>query len=111
MSGNEYQKLAMRTSNPSLTNSEHLINGALGITGEAGEVSDIVKKRFMQGHSLDKEHLAKECGDVLWYVAETLTAIGYDMETAMQMNIDKLRKRYPVAFDAELSQHRAEGDV
>ena len=111
MTGNEYQTLAMRTSNAALTTSEHIINGALGLAGESGEVADLVKKRFMQGHSLDREHLAKELGDICWYIAETATAIGYDLDTIMQMNIDKLRKRYPVTFDAERSQHRAEGDV
>jgi NTP pyrophosphatase (non-canonical NTP hydrolase) len=89
----------------------HLINGALGLTGEAGEVADIIKKHTMQGHDLDCEHIAKELGDVLWYVAETATAIGYDLETIMQMNIDKLMKRYPEGFSSERSQDREEGDV
>ena len=111
MSGNEYQRLAMRTSNSALTTTEHLINGALGLAGEAGEVADLVKKRFMQGHSLDREHLAKELGDVCWYIAETATALGYSMEAIMEPNIEKLRKRYPSTFDAQRSQHRAEGDV
>lgn len=111
MTINEYQKLAMRTSNPALTTSEHIINGALGLAGESGEVADLIKKRFMQGHSLDQKHLAKELGDICWYIAETATALGYSLETIMQMNIDKLRDRYPVTFDTELSQHRKTGDV
>ena len=111
MTISEYQRLAMRTSNPALTGTEHLINGALGLSGEAGEVADLVKKRFMQGHSLNTEHLAKELGDVCWYIAETATSIGYDLETIMEMNIEKLRKRYPSTFDAERSRNRAEGDV
>lgn len=108
---NEYQKLAMRTSNKELSPDYHLINGALGLCGESGEIADLVKKNWMQGHVLDLEHLAKECGDCLWYIAETATAIGYDLETIMQMNIDKLKKRYPEGFSTERSQHRAEGDV
>lgn len=108
---NEYQKLAMRTSNPNLASDGHLMNGALGLAGEAGEVADIVKKHKFQGHALDAEHIAKECGDCLWYIAETATAIGYDLETIMQMNIDKLNARYPDGFSAERSQNRAEGDV
>lgn len=111
MTGNEYQSLAMRTSNKSLSPEQHLINGALGLSGEAGEVSDLVKKIFMQGHPLDREHIAKECSDVLWYVAETATAIGYDLDNIMQMNIDKLRARYPDGFDAERSMHREKGDI
>ena len=111
MTGNEYQKLAMRTSNSEVSEIAHLVNGALGLTGEAGEVADIVKKHAMQGHALNTEHIAKECGDCLWYIAETATAIGYDLDTIMEMNIEKLKKRYPDGFSAERSQNRAEGDV
>ncbi len=108
---NKYQELAMRTSNPKLTDGEHLINGALGLTGEAGEVADLVKKAYMQGHAIDRERIAKELGDVCWYVAETATAIGYDLETIMQLNIDKLRRRYPDGFDADRSVRRADYGV
>ena len=107
---NEYQLLAMRTSG-NLSQADHLLNGALGLTGESGEVADLVKKCFMQGHDLDLVHVAKELGDICWYIAETATAIGYDLETIMQMNIDKLKKRYPEGFDSERSQHREKGDI
>ena len=111
MSINGYQILAMRTSNKKASESEHLLNGALGLAGESGEVCDIIKKAFMQGHPLDYDHIAKELGDVCWYIAETATAIGYDLETIFAMNIDKLMKRYPQGFSSERSQHRREGDV
>ena len=111
MTINEYQKLAMRTSNQELRPVEHLINGALGLAGEAGEVADLVKKTCFQGHKLDPEHIAKECSDVCWYLAETATAIGWPLEDIFALNIDKLRKRYPDGFSAERSQNRAEGDV
>ena len=111
MTGNEYQLLATRTSNKELSAKEHIINGALGLTGEAGEVADLVKKCYMQGHDLDREHIAKELSDCLWYISETATAIGYDLDTIMQMNIDKLIKRYPDGFSSERSQHRAKGDI
>lgn len=108
---NEYQKLAMRTSSKSLSKDMHLMNGALGLSGESGEVADIVKKWWMQGHDLDQEHIAKELGDICWYIAETATALGYDLETIMQMNIDKLMKRYPEGFSSERSQNRETGDI
>ena len=111
MTINEYQKLAMRTSNKELCRDYHLFNGVLGLCGESGEIADLIKKNTMQGHPISMEHLAKELGDVCWYVAETATALGYDLETIMQMNIDKLKERYPDGFDTERSQHRAEGDV
>lgn len=111
MTPNEYQSAAMRTSSKKITIVEHIVNGALGLAGESGEVADIVKKAMFQGHAIDKEHIAKELGDVLWYVAETATAIGYDLETIMQMNIDKLMKRYPDGFSADRSQNREDGDL
>lgn len=103
---NEYQKLAMTTLNPKLDDKEILINGVMGLCGESGEAIDIVKKHLAQGHELDKEHLAKELGDIAWYLAETATAIGYDLEDIFQMNIDKLKKRYPNGFTTNDSINR-----
>jgi NTP pyrophosphatase (non-canonical NTP hydrolase) len=111
MTPTEYQIAAMRTSSKTILPSEHLMNGALGLSGEAGEVADIVKKATFQGHTINREHIAKELGDVCWYIAETATAIGYDLETIMQMNIDKLMKRYPDGFSADRSQNREDGDL
>lgn len=108
---NEYQAAAMRTSNKDLSPDYHLLNGALGLCGESGEVADMVKKNFMQGHDLDIDHLAKELGDCLWYIAETATAIGIDMETIMKMNIEKLKARYPDGFSSDRSQNRKDGDI
>ncbi len=108
MTINEYQKLAMTTLNPELSEKDVLINGVMGLCGESGEVIDIVKKHLAQGHELDKEKIAKELGDVAWYVAETATAIGYSLEDIFQMNIDKLKKRYPEGFSTEKSVHREE---
>lgn len=78
---------------------------------ELKECVDMVKKYRFQGHELDKAHLAKELGDVAWYLAVTAHAIGYDLETVLQMNVDKLRNRYPNGFEKERSLHRQEGDV
>ena len=68
MTGNEYQKLAARTMNPALRGRDVLINGVMGLCGEAGEAIDIVKKHLAQGHELDREGLIKELGDVAWYL-------------------------------------------
>lgn len=74
-------------------------------------MADIVKKATFQGHTINREYIAKELGDVCWYIAETAMAIGYDLETIMQMNIDKLMKRYPDGFSADRSQNREDGDL
>jgi NTP pyrophosphatase (non-canonical NTP hydrolase) len=81
------------------------------LAGESGEVADLVKKHFFQGHPLDEEHLAKELGDIAWYLAETAYAIGYSLDTILRMNVEKLRNRYPDGFDISKSINRKEGDV
>ena len=112
MTINEYQIEAMRTANGmDYENHGMLINAALGLCGESGEVADIVKKSTFQGHELDVVHVAKELGDVAWYLAVGARAIGYDLETIMQMNVEKLRARYPDGFDTDKSQHRKAGDI
>ena len=112
MNANEYQALAMRTRNKTLSTRDHILNGVLGLCGEAGEAADIVKKAFMQGHHFDREHIMKELGDCLWYIAETAAALGVDMDTIAQQNIEKLEKRYPDGhFDVKRSMHRESGDI
>lgn len=111
MTINEYQKEALRTESGISKEYPRLLNGLMGLNGEAGECIDILKKHLYQGHELDKEHIAKELGDVAWYLAVSADAIGYDLETILQMNVDKLTARYPEGFDSELSIHRAKGDI
>ena len=106
MTINEYQKLAMTTLNPALSEKDVLINGVMGLCGESGEAIDIVKKWLAQGHELDKEKLAKELGDICWYLAETATALDLSLEDIMAANIEKLRKRYPEELDTERSVNR-----
>ena len=112
MTINEYQKAALRTaSNTEIACRDNLmINGVMGLNGEAGECIDLVKKFMFQGHELSTEKHAKELGDVAWYLAVTAHAIGYDLETVLQMNVDKLRARYPDGFDVDHSLHRKPGD-
>lgn len=108
MTINEYQKLAMTTLNPELTKKEVLINSVMGLCGESGEAIDIVKKWMAQGHEFDREHFAKELGDIAWYLAEAATAIDMPLEDIFQANIDKLKQRYPEGFETEKSLHRLE---
>ena len=76
MNINDYQAMAMTTLNPELSRKEVLINSVMGLCGESGEAIDIVKKWLAQGHALDKEHLAKELGDIAWYLAEAAHRAG-----------------------------------
>lgn len=107
---NEYQHEALRTAN-GINGKDLLVNGVMGLCGESGECLDLMKKHLFQGHELDGEHMAKELGDVAWYLAVSAYALGYDLESVLQMNVDKLRKRYPDGFSSDRSQHREEGDV
>lgn len=107
----EYENAAMRTANPCLTTRALLEDGLMGLNGEAGECIDILKKHLFQGHSLDKEHMAKELGDVAWYLAVSCHAIGYSLEEVLQMNVEKLSKRYPNGFEEKRSLNRKAGDI
>ena len=106
MNVNEYQRLAMTTLNPELSKRDVLINSVMGLCGESGEAIDIVKKWMAQGHDLDKAHLAKELGDIAWYLAEAAYALDTDLDTVFEGNIAKLKARYPAGFDTERSIHR-----
>ena len=112
MTTNEYQTAALRTAQTDkLTANELLLNAALGLCGESGEVADLVKKHRFQGHDLDIDHVAKELGDVAWYLTVGAYAIGYDLETILRMNVDKLKARYPDGFSTDRSLHRDKNDV
>ena len=108
MTINEYQKLAMTTLNSALSKTDVLLNGVMGLCGEAGEAIDIVKKHLHQGHELDKDKLTKELGDIAWYLAETATALDVSLEDVLAGNIEKLRSRYPEGFSTERSVNRNE---
>ncbi len=111
MTANEYQKKAMTTLNPALSRRDVLINSVMGLCGESGEAIDIVKKWLAQGHELDKAHLAKELGDVAWYLAEAATALNMDLDDILQQNLDKLTARYPEGFDTQRSRVRLSDDL
>ena len=108
MTINEYQQLAMRTLNPALDKKDVLINSVMGLCGESGEAIDIVKKWLAQGHDLNKEKLARELGDIAWYLAEAATALELPLEDILAANIEKLHKRFPAGFSSEASIVRAD---
>lgn len=101
-----YQMLALRTEAKSRSDSDRLTESLMGLSGEAGEAIDILKKHKFQGHDLDKEALALELGDIAWYLAEASSALGYSLNEILKMNIMKLHKRYPNGFEPEKSINR-----
>jgi len=104
---NEYQELAARTINSSLTREETLRHALFEMCGELGEIHSIYQKVY-QGHKIMVEDLKQEVGDLLWGIAEFCTVNGFRMEDIARLNIEKLKKRYPEGFDPDRSLHRIE---
>ncbi len=108
MTLDEYQQLAARTLGRDRTHEQQLANAALGLTGESGEVAEVIKKHLFHATPLDQDALAKELGDCLWYIGAFATVLGLSLDEIAQRNVDKLRKRYPEGFDTERSRNRTE---
>ncbi len=106
MTAQEYLAQVLRTYAGSSDQKEKLTLSALGLTGEAGEVADHIKKALFQGHSIDSLHLLEELGDILWYTALAAHAIDFNLNDVMEYNVQKLHKRYPNGFDPEQSINR-----
>ena len=102
-----YQELAERTINKNLTTDEQINHALFGMSGEVGEILSIYQKQY-QGHEIDEEELKKEVGDLIWFVAEYCTVMGWEMDEILYKNINKLKRRYPDGFEAERSVNREE---
>ena len=78
------------------------------IMGMATEVSEISEQLLaaLEGKPVNRNNLAEEAGDILWYMAMLLRYLGTDFPTVMAMNIEKLKARYPDKFDADLAINR-----
>lgn len=113
MTFNEYQKDILRTADKvTLASKDNmLIHGIVGANGEAGELADLLKKHIFQGHSFDREHYIKECGDALYYLALIAEALDITLEEVAKINCKKRLKRYPDGFSIESSLHRKAGDI
>ena len=133
MQGNEYQALAMRTNDKKSTDrllnkindlkiGNHcgdtpeielggVLNAALGLSGEVGERNDMLKKLIFHEKQLDVDHLKREISDVCWYLALMCDSFEFNLDEIMQINIDKLKARYPEGFDTYRANHRQAGDI
>lgn len=102
---NIYQGQAARTASKEQGPMRLAVSG-LGITGEAGEVADLLKKMLGHGHPPDIHKITKELGDVLWYISDIATTLGISLSEVARVNIEKLRERYPEGFSEEASRNR-----
>jgi len=106
MNVNDYQEFVVSKMNMQLNEKLEIASLALGCAGEAGEISDHVKKYISHGHELNKEYLIKELGDVLWYIAALSNHLDVKMSDVISQNIEKLNARYPNGFSEEASKNR-----
>jgi NTP pyrophosphatase (non-canonical NTP hydrolase) len=92
-----------------------LMTAAFGISAEAGEFTEVIKKIFLQGKPYNEDnvfHLKRELGDICWYIAQACMALDTTFEDVLQMNYEKLSARYPEGtFDVFYSENRVEGDL
>ena len=96
-------------------NLSQLLTAALGLTAESGEFTEIVKKIILQGKPYNEDnvfHMKRELGDICWYIAQACMALDTSFDEIIEMNVDKLKKRYPGGeFNVHQSENRKEGDL
>lgn len=108
MTFNRYQRLASRTAKSTETDRNLMANFALGLSGEAGETADLIKKYRFHDHPLNLGHLSEELGDVIWYASQLANLANIDFNEIAEHNISKLTKRYPKGFNSEDSLKRVD---
>ena len=96
-------------------NLSQLLTTALGLTAESGEFTEIVKKIILQGKPYNEDnvfHMKRELGDICWYIAQACMALDTTFDEIIEMNVDKLKKRYPGGeFNVHQSENRKAGDL
>ena len=96
-------------------NLSQLLTAALGLGAESGEFTEVVKKIILQGKPYNEDnvfHMKRELGDICWYIAQACMALDTTFDEIIEMNVDKLKKRYPGGvFNVHQSENRKEGDL
>lgn len=101
----EYEAEAAVTANPRLAERDRLLDSAVGLAEESGEILSLVRKHAFQSRALDRDRISEELGDALWCLAMTARHAGTSLESVAQANVAKLRARYPEGY-----QNRAPGE-
>ena len=113
----DYVALAQRLNQLEAENADvcKLLTAALGLTAESGEFTEVVKKIVFQGKPYNEDnvfHMKRELGDICWYLAQACMALDTTFDEIIEMNVEKLEKRYPGgSFDVHKSENRQEGDL
>ena len=96
-------------------NLSQLLTAALGLGAESGEFTEVVKKIILQGKPYNEDnvfHMKRELGDICWYIAQACMALDTTFDEIIEMNVDKLKKRYPGGeFNVHQSENRKAGDL
>ena len=104
MTLNEYQVAALVTMKKYGDPKDQIVNAALGLAGESGEVAEWIKHYFVHDGETEKwnrDKLIKELGDIMWYIAEMCDAFDLTLEQVCTRNIEKLRARHGTSFSGE----------
>ena len=104
MTLDDYQRAALRTVNPALTTEERVLDAAMGLAEEAGEVLGLVRKRIFQQRDPGRDRLVEELGDTLWCLAVAADALGLSLGEIAATNMRKLERRHPTGFDTSDSR-------
>ena len=126
LTGDEYIKLANRTSDPDINNKifdwmreciandiepGHLMYGCLGLSGEVGEFVDLIKKSIFHKTPFNEVHAKRELGDICWYIQEICNAFGWSLNEIFEMNLEKTNNRYPNGFNVDDANNRNGEDI
>lgn len=91
----EYTSISSRVEEPYIID---LLHSSMGLATESGEFLDVLKKHIFYGKTIDEVNLKEELGDLMWYMAIAMNALGTNFEDEARRNIEKLRARYPEKF-------------
>jgi MazG nucleotide pyrophosphohydrolase domain. len=111
---NSVKEVIEKIQNESEIDVPRILTAALGLSSEAGEFTEIVKKIFLQGKPADKDnvfHMKRELGDIMWYWVTACMALNLDPTEVILENQKKLEARYGEKFIVDQSEVRAKGDL
>jgi NTP pyrophosphatase (non-canonical NTP hydrolase) len=115
MNSQEYIKNALKTESTNFSDIEkrlsddslkRLLHAGMGLSTEAGEFLDALKKHIFYGKELDRVNLFEEVGDLFWYCAIVASELDVDFEKLMDANIKKLKSRYGEKFSEKSAEER-----
>ncbi|HEV8448425.1 MAG TPA: nucleoside triphosphate pyrophosphohydrolase family protein [Gemmatimonadaceae bacterium] len=98
MNLDDYQRAALRTINPDLSDRDRLLDASAGLAEESAELLGLIRKRIFQRREVDEARLVEELGDTLWCLAVAAHALGISLSDVAAANLSKLADRHPGGF-------------